>query len=109
MFSENLRRIPSFDSRQYGRRGATRRFSTVPCLAATMAPSARQGTLSQPDTFLGTPIAVIRRVAAAIRLSHQNARSRRILRELSDHMLEDIGLRRQDIGYGFGKTPGRLY
>ena len=107
MFSENPRRSPSLDSRQFGRRGATRRFGTVPtCLAAS---STRQDTLSQRGAFLGAPIAVIRRIAAAIRLSHQNARSRRILRELSDHMLEDIGLRRQDIGHGFGKTPWRLY
>ena len=45
----------------------------------------------------------IRRIAAAIGLWHQRARSRQQLRELSDHLLKDIGLRREDVAYEFPK------
>jgi uncharacterized protein YjiS (DUF1127 family) len=38
---------------------------------------------------------------AAIRPWRARARSRQELRELSDHMLRDIGLRREDLGYEF--------
>ena len=43
----------------------------------------------------------IRRIVAAIRLWHGRVRSGQQLRELSDHMLRDIGLRREDLGYEF--------
>ena len=49
------------------------------------------------------PLAVIRRIAAAIRLWRERARSRPQLRELNDHLLRDIGLRRDDVGYDFRK------
>src|SRR5262249_50394416 len=39
---------------------------------------------------------VIRRIVAAIRLWRERVRSQQQLRELSDHMLKDIGLRRED-------------
>ena len=45
----------------------------------------------------------IRRIVAAIRRRRERARSRQQLRELSDHMLRDIGLRREDVGYKFPK------
>jgi uncharacterized protein YjiS (DUF1127 family) len=45
----------------------------------------------------------IRRIAAAIRLWLGRARSRQQLRELSDHLLKDIGLRREAVGYEFPK------
>jgi len=45
----------------------------------------------------------IRRIVAAIQLWRGRARSRPQLRELSDHMLKDIGLRRDDVGYDFPK------
>ena len=48
------------------------------------------------------PLAAIRLIVAAIR-RRERARSRRQLRELSDHMLRDIGLRREDVGYEFPK------
>jgi uncharacterized protein YjiS (DUF1127 family) len=49
------------------------------------------------------PLGAIRRFVAAIRLWHRRAGSRQELRELSDHMLKDIGLRREDLGYEFAK------
>jgi uncharacterized protein YjiS (DUF1127 family) len=41
---------------------------------------------------------------AVIRLWRGRARSRQELRELGDHMLKDIGLRREEIGTEF-RTP----
>jgi uncharacterized protein YjiS (DUF1127 family) len=55
-----------------------------------------------------TPLGAIRRFVAAIRLWHRRARSRQELRGLSDHMLKDIGLRREDLGYEFAKPFSRL-
>jgi uncharacterized protein YjiS (DUF1127 family) len=49
------------------------------------------------------PLTAIRRIVAAIGLWRARARSRQELRELSDYMLKDIGLRREDVGYGFPK------
>jgi|SRR6516162_745465 uncharacterized protein YjiS (DUF1127 family) len=49
------------------------------------------------------PLTAIRRVVAAIQLWRGRTRSRQQLRELSDHMLKDIGLRREDVGYEFPK------
>ena len=43
----------------------------------------------------------IRRIVAAIRLWHGRVRSGQQLRELSDHMLKDIGLTREQVGYEF--------
>jgi uncharacterized protein YjiS (DUF1127 family) len=45
----------------------------------------------------------IRLIVAAIRPRRERARSRQQLRELSDHMLRDIGLRREDVGCEFPK------
>ena len=52
------------------------------------------------------PLTVIRRIVAAIRLWRQRGRSRQELRGLSDRMLKDIGLRREDVGFG---SPTRLW
>jgi uncharacterized protein YjiS (DUF1127 family) len=46
---------------------------------------------------------VISRTIAAIRFRRVRARSRQQLRALSDHLLKDIGLRREDAGYEFPK------
>jgi uncharacterized protein YjiS (DUF1127 family) len=46
---------------------------------------------------------VIRRIVAAIKLRRARARSQQELRELSDLMLKDIGLRREDVGSPFPK------
>jgi uncharacterized protein YjiS (DUF1127 family) len=47
------------------------------------------------------PLAAIRRIAAALRLPSRRARSRQQLPALSDHVLKDIGLRREEVGYEF--------
>ena len=44
-------------------------------------------------------LTAIRQAVAAIRLWRERARSRQELRELSNHMLKDIGLGREDVGY----------
>jgi uncharacterized protein YjiS (DUF1127 family) len=49
------------------------------------------------------PLAVIGRIVSAIRLWRVRARSRQHLRELSDHMLKDIGIRREEVGYEFAE------
>ena len=43
----------------------------------------------------------IRLIVAAIRRWRERAHSRQQLRELNDHMLRDIDLRREDLGYEF--------
>jgi uncharacterized protein YjiS (DUF1127 family) len=50
------------------------------------------------------PLTAIRRIVAAIRLWRGRTRSRQQLRELDDHLLKDIGLKREDIVY----TPERF-
>ena len=54
------------------------------------------------ETIHIAPRTVIRRIVAAIGLWCARARSRQ-LRELSEHLLKDIGLRREDVGYEFPK------
>jgi uncharacterized protein YjiS (DUF1127 family) len=46
-------------------------------------------------------LTAIRQAVAAIRLWRARARSRQELRELSDHLLKDIGLGREEVGYEF--------
>ncbi len=53
------------------------------------------------ETRSVSPLSAIRRIVAAIRLRRARARSRHELRELSDHLLKDIGLRREDVAYEF--------
>ena len=50
------------------------------------------------------PLTEIRRIVAAIRRWRGRARSRQELPELSDHLLKDIGLRREEVGCEF-PTP----
>jgi len=49
------------------------------------------------------PLGAIRRLATAIRAWQRRARSRQELGALSDHILKDIGLRREELGYEFPK------
>ena len=46
---------------------------------------------------------VIRQAVSAVKLSRARARSRRDLRALSNHLLQDIGLGREDVEYEFAK------
>ena len=54
------------------------------------------------------PLTVIRQLVAAIRLWRRRARSRQKLHELSDHVLKDIGLRREHLVYEFPTSFWRL-
>jgi uncharacterized protein YjiS (DUF1127 family) len=51
------------------------------------------------------PLAALHRIVAAIRLRRERDRSRQQLRELNDHLLKDIGLRRGDLGFEARKPP----
>jgi uncharacterized protein YjiS (DUF1127 family) len=51
------------------------------------------------DTSYIAALSIVWRIVAAIRLWRGRARSRRQLHELNDHLLKDIGLRREDLGY----------
>jgi len=48
-------------------------------------------------------LTAIRRIVAAIRVRRGRARSRQQLRELDDHLLKDIGLKREAAGHEFPK------
>ena len=47
------------------------------------------------------PLTAIRQIVTAIRRWRGPARSRQELRDLDDHILKDIGLRREEVGYEF--------
>jgi uncharacterized protein YjiS (DUF1127 family) len=49
------------------------------------------------------PLATIRRILAAIRLRRGRVRSRQQLKELDNHLLKDIGLRREVVDYTSAK------
>jgi uncharacterized protein YjiS (DUF1127 family) len=61
----------------------------------------RRSVAPRPESI--APLMVIRRIVAAIRLRRARARSQQELRGLSDLMLKDIGLRREDVGSSFPK------
>jgi uncharacterized protein YjiS (DUF1127 family) len=44
-------------------------------------------------------LSAIRQIVAAIWRWRERVRSRQELRELNDHLLQDIGLKRADVGY----------
>jgi uncharacterized protein YjiS (DUF1127 family) len=49
------------------------------------------------------PLTTLRRIFAVIRLWRRRTGSRHQLRELDDHLLKDIGLKREDVGYEFAR------
>ena len=55
------------------------------------------------ETMPIRPLAAIRHIVAAVRLWRERTRSRQELHELSDRMLRNIGLRREEIGFHFPK------
>jgi uncharacterized protein YjiS (DUF1127 family) len=104
------------DDRGYGRRRVVRPPDTARVCAFGLYDPVRQlgAPLSTPPKLRFTetvppcaetggvsPLSAIRRIVSAIRLWRARARSRQELCELSDHQLSDIGLRREDVGYGF--------
>ena len=70
-------------------------------IAALTGPSRRR---TEPKAI--APLMAFRRIIAAIRLWRERARSRQQLRELSDYMLDDIGVRREELGYEPAKPFG---
>jgi uncharacterized protein YjiS (DUF1127 family) len=61
------------------------------------APSRRAPDRATTDHI--APVAMIRRILAAIRLRRARVRSRQQLRELDNHLLKDIGLGREAVDY----------
>ena len=59
------------------------------------------GERHRAETRRIAPLAAVGRIVAAIRRWREHASSRQQLRALDDHLLKDIGLRREDIGYDF--------
>ena len=111
-----IEELPHGDGRGYGRRTVARVPDTEwVCAFGIYDPARQLGAPSSTPPKLRfserlppraeprgvSPLPVIRRIVAAIRLWRARARSRQELCELSEHMLSDIGLRRVDVGYGF--------
>jgi uncharacterized protein YjiS (DUF1127 family) len=102
---------PSLDHRRYQRRIPAALPGTVWAISVgTFASVLQHGLPSwvSPDVPLTRrvprrAVAARRRIVAAIRLWRWRARSRQQLRELSDHLLKDIGLYREELGYGYPK------
>jgi uncharacterized protein YjiS (DUF1127 family) len=74
--------------------------------AIAFVPSFAGGEPRRSEARHFAPLAALRRIAAALRLWRRRARARRQLPALSDHLLKDIGLRRDALGYEF-QTPFR--
>lgn len=108
MFEDNLRRHyeSGFDNRQDGRRGPVRRYGAVAIsIPAPDAPSSRTSDRSAADAdpcndgIAWVALMAIRRVASAIAQWGRDARARWELHKLSDHALNDIGLRRESLDH----------
>ena len=107
MLEESLQgefRLSSLDRRRDERRRAARPPGTVRASSTLSASPNAPLTGRAPrhaETRITAPLSAIGQIVSAIRLWRERARSRQGLRELSDHMLEDIGLRREEVGYRF--------
>ena len=104
MIQERLRG----DDRGYGRRGVAPPPDTAwVCAFGIYDPAGRLGApLSTPPSAEArgvSPLSAIRRIISAIRLWRARAHSRQQVRELSGHLLKDIGLMRENVGYEFPK------
>ena len=108
-----IEELPYGDDRGYGRRMVARPPDTARvCAFGIYDPAGWLGApLSTPPKLRFTervppsaetrgvsPLSAIRRIVSAIRLWRARAHSRQQVRELSDHLLKDIGLRREDVG-----------
>ena len=114
MMKEDLREVLplwSLDRRGDGPRGPATTSETVGVLYALGctvplgdplgivhdAPPRRVPDRATTDRI--TPLAMIRRILAAMRLRRARVRSRQQLKELDNHLLKDIGLGREVIDY----------
>jgi uncharacterized protein YjiS (DUF1127 family) len=82
-------------------------YHPAPLLGAPSSTPLKQPPTERAPRHAGawniSPLCAIRPIVAAIRLWRARARSRQQLRELNDHMLRDIGLRREVRVYEFPK------
>ena len=114
MMKEDLREarpLWSLDRRGDGRRGAATTSETVgvfyafgftgplgdPLEVVSDGPLRRVPDRATADRI--TPLAMIRRILAFMRLRRGRGRSRQELKELDNHLLRDIGLGREAIDY----------
>ena len=70
-------------------------------MAPEMAPVRRASDRATTDRV--TPRTIIRRILAVMRLRRARVRSRQQLKELDNHLLKDIGLRREAVDYTSAK------
>ena len=99
------RAAPHFPQTAWGKSFHTFDPAARPAMPLRVLPYAPL-TAREPDrreAGHSAPLTAIRRVFAVIRLWWGLTHSRQQLRELSDHMLEDIGLRRVDFVYEYPK------
>ena len=98
-------RLSALDRRGDERRRAVRSRNTTSMALVTPFTQLEQRR-AHPTSI--APLTVIRQLVAAIRLWRRRARSRQKLHELSDHVLKDIGLRREHLLSEFSKPIRRL-
>ena len=98
---EEYRLSPLRYAHEYRRAGRSRSTAALALALPFAGPEQRR-----TDAGHVAPLKMIRQLVAAIRLSRARARSRRQLRELSDHLLKDIGLKREVLVYEFPKPLG---
>ena len=101
MIVENLRGDPRPTSLGYQdhQSGQTiHRFKTTSVWAATRLPETVPASAIRAFDRAAL-LTAIRQIAVSIRRWRQRARSRQRLHELNDHLLKDIGLRREDVIY----------
>jgi presqualene diphosphate synthase len=97
MFFDEFRLLSLEPSRyEYRRVG---RSSGATAIAVVSPFTGRQPRRSEARHF--APLAAIGRIPAALRLWGGRGRSRQQLPVLSDYLLKDIGLRREDVGYEY--------
>jgi uncharacterized protein YjiS (DUF1127 family) len=101
MMEESLQRkyrLPSLDHRGYEPRRTVGSSSTT--AIALVLPLTRRAPRRAGMGHIA-PLTAIRQIVAAIRRWRGRARPRQELCELDDHLLKDIGLRREEVGYDF--------
>ena len=100
MMVENLRGDPrptSLGYRDHQSRQAVRRSKATSTPATHLPETVPASAIRAFDR--AALLTAIRQIAVAIRRWRQRARSRQRLHELNDHLLKDIGLRREDVIY----------
>jgi uncharacterized protein YjiS (DUF1127 family) len=100
MTQQSLRRQPPRSSLVHRFDGDWRpAHPPVPAFASSVLAFDRAPPLAWVSPPSIAPLAALQRIAAAVRLRLARARERQELRALNDHLLKDIGLRRDDLGF----------